>query len=103
MNRHFIAIQEIPFYNIYKSEFFLGAICLSFCQVLILLIAYCLLLIAYCLLLIAYCLLLIAYCLLLIAYCLLLIAYNLIPTRIFALLAREFSAISSASGIIALL
>ena len=75
MNRHFIAIQEIPFYNIYKSEFFLGAICLSFCQVLILLIA----------------------------YCLLLIAYNLIPTRIFALLAREFSAISSASGIIALL
>ena len=82
MNRHFIAIQEIPFYNIYKSEFFLGAICLSFCQVLILLIAY---------------------CLLLIAYCLLLIAYNLIPTRIFALLAREFSAISSASGIIALL
>ena len=89
MNRHFIAIQEIPFYNIYKSEFFLGAICLSFCQVLILLIAYCLLLIAY--------------CLLLIAYCLLLIAYNLIPTRIFALLAREFSAISSASGIIALL
>lgn len=32
MYLYLIPVQEVPFYNVYKSELFLWAICCSFCQ-----------------------------------------------------------------------
>lgn len=96
MSFDLITVQKVSFYNVYKSELLLRAVCCSFCQFL------CQFAYSEFALLVNGQFLMNLYSLFTIDNSLIHV-YTFIPVLIFALLALEFSSISLSSGMIALL